>query len=68
MQACFSQHTMARWRVSFWITIVAQILAFLIFATFGSGKIQEWNYPVPDVENWDADDQPQQQTQQETKT
>ncbi|XP_012218685.1 sialin [Linepithema humile] len=62
-------HTMARWRVSFWITIVAQILAFLIFATFGSGKIQQWNYPVPDVENWEADDQQQQQPQQqETKT
>lgn len=62
-------HTIARWRIAYWITIVAQILAFLIFGTFGSGKIQEWNYPIPDVENWDADDQQQQQPrQQETKT
>lgn len=60
---------MARWRVAFWITIVAQILAFLIFGTFGSGKIQQWNYPVPDVENWETDEQQQQQPrQQETKT
>jgi len=66
----FRQHTIARWRVAFWITIVAQVLAFLVFAVFGSAKIQPWNYPVPDVENWDVDEgQPQQeQREQETKT
>jgi len=38
--------------------------------TFGSAKIQPWNYPEPDVENWDAEErQPQQeQRDQETKT
>lgn len=45
-------------------------MAFVIFAIFGSAKIQQWNYPVPDVENWDVDEgqQQQQQQQQETKT
>lgn len=64
------QHTMARWRVAFWITIVAQVSAFVIFAIFGSAKIQPWNYPPADVEDWDADEgqQQQQQQQQETKT
>lgn len=63
------QHTMARWRVAFWITIVAQVSAFVIFAIFGSAKIQPWNYPTPDVEDWDVDEgQQQQQQQQETKT
>ncbi|GAB1865209.1 Sialin [Camponotus japonicus] len=65
-------HTMARWRVAFWITIVAQVSAFVIFAIFGSAKIQPWNYPPADVEDWDADEgqqqQQQQQQQQETKT
>ncbi|KAG5317248.1 S17A5 protein, partial [Pseudoatta argentina] len=65
-------HTIARWRIAFWITIVAQVLAFVIFAIFGSAKIQPWNYPEPEVENWDVDDgQPQQgqrERQQETKT
>ncbi|XP_072745185.1 putative inorganic phosphate cotransporter [Anoplolepis gracilipes] len=61
-------HTMARWRVAFWITIVAQIAAFVIFSIFGSAKIQPWNYP-PQDENWDVDEgQQQQQQQQETKT
>lgn len=67
----FLQHTIARWRIAFWITIVAQVMAFVTFAIFGSAKIQPWNYPVPDVENWDADEgqqQQQQQEQQETKT
>jgi len=38
--------------------------------TFGSAKIQPWNYPEQDVENWDAEErQPQQeQRDQETKT
>lgn len=63
------QHTMARWRVAFWITIVAQVSAFVIFVIFGSAKIQPWNYPAPDVENWDVDEgTQQQQQQQETKT
>lgn len=66
----FWQHTIARWRIAFWITIVAQVFAFVIFAIFGSAKIQPWNYPVPDVENWDVDEgQPQrEQREQETKT
>ncbi|KAF7404566.1 hypothetical protein HZH66_003472 [Vespula vulgaris] len=38
-------HTFARWRIVFWITVIAQFLAFLIFVTFGSAKIQPWNYP-----------------------
>lgn len=61
-------HTMARWRYAFWITIVAQVFAFIIFAAFGSAKIQEWNYPVPDVEDWDAEEQQQQQQQQQQET
>ncbi|XP_032682800.1 sialin-like [Odontomachus brunneus] len=61
-------HTMARWRYVFWITVVAQVLAFFIFATFGSAKIQQWNYPPADVEDWDAEEQQQQPRQQETKT
>lgn len=62
-------HTIARWRVAFWITIVAQVFAFVVFVIFGSAKIQPWNYPVPDDENWDADEgQPQGQRVQETKT
>lgn len=64
----FLQHTMARWRYAFWITIVAQVFAFIIFAAFGSAKIQEWNYPVPDVEDWDAEEQQQQQQQQQQET
>lgn len=56
-------HTMARWQIVFWITIAAQLGAFLIFMIFGSAKIQDWNYPAIDDENWD--DTPQQR---ETKT
>lgn len=67
----FQQHTIVRWRIAFWITIVSQVLAFLVFAVFGSAKIQPWNYPVPDDENWDDEGQAQrdqEQRQQETKT
>ncbi|KAK2581812.1 hypothetical protein KPH14_002281 [Odynerus spinipes] len=46
-------HSMARWRIVFWINIVAQVLAFVIFMAFGSGKIQPWNYPQGESENWD---------------
>ncbi|XP_014486543.1 PREDICTED: sialin-like [Dinoponera quadriceps] len=60
-------HTMGRWRYVFWITVIAQVLAFLIFSVFGSAKIQEWNYPPMEVENWDAEEQ-QRPRQQETKT
>ncbi|XP_076231293.1 putative inorganic phosphate cotransporter [Calliopsis andreniformis] len=42
-------HTMARWRFVFWINIIAQVSAFVVYLIFGSGKIQEWNYPS---ENW----------------
>ncbi|XP_031828741.1 putative inorganic phosphate cotransporter [Nomia melanderi] len=41
-------HTMARWRYIFWINIIAQLLAFVVFVLTGSGEIQEWNNP-PDV-------------------
>lgn len=58
---------MARWRYVFWITVVAQVLAFLTFAIFGSAKIQDWNYPSTDVEDWDAEEQ-QRPRQRETKT
>ena len=67
----FLQHTMARWRVAFWITIVAQVSAFVIFVIFGSEKIQPWNDPPAEVDNWDGDEGQQQQQrpqQQETKT
>ncbi|KAG6798613.1 inorganic phosphate cotransporter [Apis mellifera caucasica] len=37
-------HTMARWRYVFWITIIAQMSAFVVFTIFGSAEIQEWNY------------------------
>ncbi|CAL7949139.1 unnamed protein product [Xylocopa violacea] len=37
-------HTMQRWRYVFWINIIAQISAFIVFVTFGSGEIQQWNY------------------------
>lgn len=57
-------HTFARWRIVFWINIVAQLLAFVIFMAFGSGKIQPWNYPQnPEDENWDNE-----MRQQETRT
>lgn len=36
-------HVMARWRIVFWITIVAQCSAFVVFSIFGSAEIQEWN-------------------------
>ncbi|EFN78249.1 Sialin [Harpegnathos saltator] len=61
-------HTMARWRYVFWITVIAQVLGFLIFVTFGSAKIQEWNYAAPDVENWDTEEQQRGPRQEETKT
>lgn len=65
----FWQHTIANWRVAFWITVVAQVAAFLVFAVFGSAKIQPWNYPTADVENWDGDEgQPREQREEETKT
>ena len=35
---------MARWRYVFWITIIAQMSAFVVFTIFGSAEIQEWNY------------------------
>ncbi|XP_015436016.1 PREDICTED: putative inorganic phosphate cotransporter [Dufourea novaeangliae] len=44
-------HTMARWRYVFWINIIAQLLAFIVFAFGGSGEIQEWNNPQPDAWN-----------------
>lgn len=63
------QHSIARWRIAFWITIVCQVVAFLVFAAFGSAKIQPWNYPVQDDENWDDEGQAQQdKREQETKT
>ncbi|KAI4481960.1 hypothetical protein M0804_008979 [Polistes exclamans] len=57
-------HTFARWRYVFWINIVAQLLAFVIFTIFGSGKIQPWNNPenARDI-NWDNEER-----QQETRT
>ncbi|XP_057336080.1 sialin-like [Microplitis mediator] len=39
-------HTFQRWRYIFWINVVAQILAFIVFVFFGSAKIQSWNYPL----------------------
>ncbi|XP_044592475.1 sialin-like [Cotesia glomerata] len=39
-------HTFQRWRYIFWINVVAQLLAFVVFVTFGSAKIQSWNYPA----------------------
>ncbi|XP_020281919.1 sialin-like [Pseudomyrmex gracilis] len=60
-------HTIERWRVVFWIVIVSNILAFVTFAMFGSGKIQSWNYPMQE-ETWDAEEQQPREQQQETKT
>ncbi|XP_031776180.1 sialin-like [Apis florea] len=37
-------HTMAQWRYAFWVPIIAQMIAFIIFSIFGSAEIQEWNY------------------------
>jgi len=56
---------MARWRIAFWITIIAQVLAFVIFSIFGSAKIQPWNYPPEDE---GIEQQGQRERQQETKT
>ncbi|KOC67565.1 Sialin [Habropoda laboriosa] len=42
-----SGHTMARWRFVFWVNIVAQVSAFVVFVIFGSGEIQSWNYILP---------------------
>lgn len=56
-------HTMERWRYVFWINIAAQVLAFVIFVMFGSAKIQDWNYPSIQDENWEGEEQVQ-----ETKT
>ena len=36
-------HTLARWRIVFWVNIAAQISAFIVYVIFGSGEIQEWN-------------------------
>ncbi|KAK9293816.1 hypothetical protein QLX08_011335 [Tetragonisca angustula] len=36
-------HAMARWRIVFWITIIAQCSAFVVFSIFGTADIQEWN-------------------------
>ncbi|XP_034946591.1 sialin-like [Chelonus insularis] len=46
-------NTFERWRYVFWISVVAQVLAFIIFTIFGSAKIQDWNYPdgKPPIEN-----------------
>ncbi|XP_017756553.1 PREDICTED: sialin-like [Eufriesea mexicana] len=37
-------HTMERWRHVFWLNIIAQTSAFIVYVFFGSGEIQEWNY------------------------
>lgn len=62
------QHTILRWRYAYWINIVTNILAFFAFTTFGSAKIQPWNYPPTEVENWEEEQQQQETQQQETKT
>ncbi|XP_017890385.1 sialin-like [Ceratina calcarata] len=41
-------HSMARWRYVFWLNIVAQISAFIVFVIFGSAEIQEWNQAFGD--------------------
>ncbi|XP_015174480.1 PREDICTED: sialin-like isoform X2 [Polistes dominula] len=57
-------HTIVKWRYVFWINIVAQLLAFIIFTVFGSGKIQPWNNPENrENVNWDNGER-----QQETRT
>lgn len=61
-------HTILRWRYAYWINIVTNILAFFAFTTFGSAKIQPWNYPPTEVENWEEEQQQQETQQQETKT
>ncbi|XP_050469494.1 sialin-like [Bombus huntii] len=36
-------HTMVKWRYVFWINIIAQTSAFVVFVIFGSAEIQPWN-------------------------
>ncbi|XP_054004960.1 putative inorganic phosphate cotransporter [Hylaeus anthracinus] len=36
-------HTMARWTIVIWINVAAQLSAFVVYAIFGSGEIQNWN-------------------------
>lgn len=36
---------MLRWRYIFWVNIVAQMLALIVFLIWGSGEIQDWNNP-----------------------
>ncbi|XP_046624729.1 sialin-like [Neodiprion virginianus] len=38
-----NEHTFGTWRNIFWIIIICQISAWLIFTIFGSGNIQPWN-------------------------
>ncbi|XP_076182239.1 sialin-like [Ptiloglossa arizonensis] len=39
-------HTIARWRIVFWITIISQVSAFVVYVFAGSAEIQKWNTPV----------------------
>ncbi|XP_015126414.1 sialin isoform X2 [Diachasma alloeum] len=43
-------HTFESWRYVFWLSIICQLGAFVIFVLFGSAKIQEWNYPKGSAE------------------
>ncbi|XP_076630865.1 sialin-like [Colletes latitarsis] len=45
-------HTMERWRYVFWINIVAQVSAFVVYVIAGSGEIQKWNNPTNTGEAW----------------
>lgn len=37
------QHTLAEWRIVFWITFGVLFVTNVIFLLFGSGKVQKWN-------------------------
>ncbi|PBC30508.1 Putative inorganic phosphate cotransporter [Apis cerana cerana] len=44
-------HTVARWRYAFWLAVIGQMIAFVVFTIFGSAEIQEWNYNEENEEN-----------------
>lgn len=43
---------MARWRIVFWCSIIAQMLACIMFLTYGSAEIQDWN----NAETWENEE------------
>ncbi|XP_066592269.1 sialin-like [Prorops nasuta] len=38
-----SGHTIANWKIAFYIVVAAQVAGFIIFTFFGSAQIQDWN-------------------------